>query len=59
MQQDLNYRELSPLELKCVFCGTGIHKFNRCKYATVHSDVSHTIILLLLPQELTLKGCRA
>lgn len=42
MEQDLNYRKLSPLELQCVFCGAGIHKFNRCKYATVHSDVSHS-----------------
>jgi len=50
MQQHLNYGKVSLPGLKCVFCGPGIHKFNRCKYATVHSEVLHTIIILLLPQ---------
>lgn len=59
MQQCLNYGKLSLFQLKCMLRGAGIHKFNRCNFAMVHSDVSHTIILLLFPQKLTLKGCRA
>lgn len=44
MQQYMNYGKLSHPELKCMFCGAGIHKFNRCKHVKVHSNVSHAII---------------